>query len=391
MALRIGIFIREIHPHDGGGYTFQEQLLYALNKRVEQDKTHSFFILHYNDITDLNFPFLQFIKLKPPLLVRLKNRLNRFFYRPFHVGWLNYFTALYQLDLMWFPTPSYEDVDIPYCFTVWDLQHRLQPFFSEVSKKNEWEWREKFYSKVLRKASYIITGTVRGKEEIINFYQVASERIRILPLPTPSFDEVIPLPINHLVDEKLYGNYLFYPAQFWSHKNHIRLIEAISILKQKSIEFHVYFTGSNKGTLQYLKDVAIKMDLHNQIHFLGFVHRGELVSLYKNAFALVFPSMFGPDNLPPLEAFSLSCPSIVARVPGADQQYESAALFFEPLCSQELADQILNLKNNPILRSELIKHGLVRAQNYTANHYIEDIYGIMEEFDLVRKTWTGMD
>ena len=388
--MKIGIYVRDIHPHDGGGHTFQEQLLIALNKKLEKDRNYTFIVFHHNDAVQLNYQFLQFVKLEPPFWHKVETRLKRFFTREDHKGWLNYFATANEIDFMWFPTPAFEEIDIPYCFTVWDLQHRLQPFFPEVSKGQEWQKREEFYARVLRKASYVITGTDRGKEETINFYQVASERIRILPLPTPSFQEVAPLPINHLVDEKLNGQYLFYPAQFWSHKNHIRLIEAIHILKVKqNIKFHVVFVGSDKGIKPYLKEAVADKGLDEQVHFLGFVQRGELASLYKNAFALVFPSMFGPDNLPPLEAFSLGCPAIVANVPGSNQQYGSAALFFDALSSEELAERILDIKNNAKIRQELIQKGLNRAQNYTSSHYMEDIFGIMAEFDSIRKTWAG--
>jgi glycosyltransferase involved in cell wall biosynthesis len=198
------------------------------------------------------------------------------------------------------------------------------------------------------------------------------------------------LSISHLLPPTSLGNYLFYPAQFWPHKNHIRIIEAVHHLKVKhNSTLHAVFAGSDKGTLNYLRNKAKELGLEDRIHFLGFVSKGELIGLYKNAFALCYVTLFGPENLPPLEAFSLGCPAIVSEVQGAREQYGSAALFFNPLNSEELATRILQVKNDPGLRDQLIAKGYQRAKDYTPDLYVKDIFKLLEEFRLVRKTWAS--
>ena len=52
---------------------------------------------------------------------------------------------------------------------VWDLQHRLQPLFPQVSADGIWENRERRFSTVLRRAALVITGTEVGRREIEQF------------------------------------------------------------------------------------------------------------------------------------------------------------------------------------------------------------------------------
>ena len=126
--MKIGIYITDIHPQQGGGYTFQENLLTALNESLSAKVTHTFFVFHYNESTiGPLYPYLTFVKLNPSLFLKIKNRIKRLFGKGHRTGWLDYVANLFQIDLIWFITYAFEEVSIPYVYTVWDLQHRLQP------------------------------------------------------------------------------------------------------------------------------------------------------------------------------------------------------------------------------------------------------------------------
>src|SRR5690606_36914873 len=142
-------------------------------------------------------------------------------------------TRRHGIDLMWFPTPSAERIECPYLFTVWDLEHRAQHYFPEVSAGGEWDLREKFVGSMLKRASYVITGTEIGKREISTFYGVKPERVRILPHPTPRFALEVQDRKGLPTKFGLKAPYVFYPAQFWAHKNHALLLRAITVLKDR--------------------------------------------------------------------------------------------------------------------------------------------------------------
>jgi len=208
-----------------------------------------------------------------------------------------------EADFVWFLTPHYKPVKAAFSMTVWDLGHRVLPEFPEVSLSGwKFEQREAFYSYVLPRAAIVSTGNAHGKAEIQDFYRISPHRILINPLP------VSQLLLDAMPKEASdYSKpYLLYPAQFWPHKNHITLIDAMHEL----YGFTLICTGSDKGNQQYVEDYAKSQGI--KLFCPGFVTIEQLKWFYLNAYAVVFASLLGPDNLPPLEAAALGVPLVTS-------------------------------------------------------------------------------
>ena len=290
------------------------------------------------------------------------------------------------IDMVWFISNTTERVTVPYIATVWDLAHRVTPFFPEVSVTGwKWKLRERHYRELLPRAAGVITGTTAGREEITRFYQVPEELVHVVPFPTPRFalDDTAGAPVTGLPER-----YLFYPAQFWPHKNHVGLLHALRILTvENRLDFHLVLTGSDKGNLAYVRETAETLGVSDRVHFPGFVDAACLKTIYRKAFALVFPTFFGPDNLPPLEAFALGCPVVASRVSGAAEQLGDAALLFDPKNPIEIAGRVKELYENPQLREELIRRGYERGRRWTAADYVGRVFDIIDRFEPVRRCW----
>jgi glycosyltransferase involved in cell wall biosynthesis len=270
------------------------------------------------------------------------------------------------------------------------LQAVLQPFFPEVSARAEWDVRERRYAAALRRASYIITGTRAGQAEIERFYQVAPERVRILPHPTPRFALNAP-PGDDAATLSRLGlapGFVFYPAQLWPHKNHAGLLQAARILKERDgLAPALVFTGSDQGNRAHLLRLADELGVSSQVHWLGFVERQDLLALYRQAAMLVYPSYFGPENLPPLEAFACGCPVAAARVSGATEQLADAAFLFDPANPTEMAQAIRSIWSDEGLRRTLVARGRQRASRFTGDDFAGGVLAILDEFEQVRRCW----
>lgn len=399
--MRIGIVFSSLGPNAGGGFVLEYEKFRAVQQMAHKSK-HSFVIF----CKDVNRKFrekdidskIKIVNIRNSLFDRAFSRLaNTHFYEDmrqlFRIGLRSPFERLLakeKIDFIWFPAPEMPSlVNIPYAVTVWDLQHRLQPWFIEFSSKNDWFNRERVYKTMLQRAAFIITGTRQGREEIKNLFQIPHERIRIFPLSTPVFS------IDEKFDaERIYakysisGEFVFYPAQLWPHKNHYIILKALCYLRdQYKIDIPAVFSGSDKGNGAYIKRLVSEYNLQDSVKFLGFVSREEIAALYKSAFALVFPSYFGPDNLPPLEAFALECPVIASNVPGTDEQLRDAALLFDPKDHIQLGELIKKLREDKALRSELVRRGKRRAAELNINNYISGIFAMLDEFEPVRGCW----
>lgn len=401
--MKIGVFFEGLPKEEGGGFTFQETILEGL---PELEGGHDFVVFHYGKSPDTKLPpnmryqslggsgysrpFKRAVRraLTPARALQFRsNRLKGESSSLLALSPLDKATREAGIDLLWFPTPMMEKVDCPFVTTIWDLEHRAQPFFPEVSANGEWERRQKYFGEMLPRASYVITGTEVGMKEIERFFGVAPERIRILPHPTPAFALSAGGEAGMRPKGLPEGDFLFYPAQFWAHKNHITLVRVIAELKKRGVAMRLALVGSDKGNREHVHAEAKRFGLEDLVHFLGFVSREELLYLYRNAYALTYTSLCGPENLPPLEAFALGCPVLAADIPGSREQLGTYAKLLPALEPEAWADVLKHWQQDGAERNRLIGRGRDRAAAYTSEHFLRDVGGIFSEYAKVREIW----
>jgi glycosyltransferase involved in cell wall biosynthesis len=404
--MKVGVVMADCSPSTGGQHTFEREVYDSL-LRLGPGSRHRFQIFATNSkrgAAPQQHGNVSVLPLTPSRRLALGVRagaehaasvLTKAGFDRWRKGerphWLEPLLMRSGVEVMWYPTPGAITTEIPYITIVWDLQHRLQPYFPEVSSEWEWERRERMYATELRRASYIIAGTEVGKAEIERFYQVAPERVRTLPHPTPRFaltpptDDDGPL----LARFQLSPGYLLYPAQFWPHKNHAGLLHALKILKDDfGLTPPLALAGSDYAQHQdYIRQLATDLGLAEQVRFLGFVSQRELVALYRGALATTYVTYFGPENLPPLESFALGCPVIASRVSGAEEQLGDAALLVDPRQPREIAEAIHSLMQDPALRRKLIDKGAHRARRFTGDDFVTGVLQILDEFEQIRSCW----
>lgn len=394
--MNIGVYLGSHLPHEGGGFVFEETLIYGLLNTKTKNR---YIVLHTESSEFTSNDTILFVRLTKSNLYKIYkkiiNLVNIIFLT--RIPWihlqtkseLNKAIKKNAIDIMWFPTPIYEDVDIPYIYTLWDLGHRLFPYFPEVGiQNNNWNKRESYYRKILPHASIIITGAEAGKKDIIDLFQIPSKTIKVVNLPVSSYVHNIPL-YKSSHHSKLPKRYIFYPAQFWAHKNHIVLLLALKVLIDSSMDIHLVLTGSDKGNQSYIRKKVKELRLTKYVHFMGFVTQNDLIHIYKNAFALVFPSFFGPDNLPPLEAFSLQCPVLTSDIPGAKELFKDAALYFNPIDENDIVRALKHLDTQPSIRTKLIRAGLNRARTLTPERYVNEVDTIINDFGKYVRCWNN--
>lgn len=390
--MKIGLYSGSLRPEEGGGYTIEKEIISAISKHKELTK-HEFVLFSLFDIPSLRkegFAIANInISISERAIYKIKNTLGLSKANQANHP-LQKIILRERIDLMFYLSP-WENffLGIPYFSMVWDLQHCLQPYFPEVSAGGEWEKREHYYTKNLPKASRIIIGNKAGGDEIHQFYNIPTERIALLPHPTPSF-ALENAEVKHDLPKNFNPQrpYLLYPAQFWAHKNHIGLVKALQVLKEDfNTDFDLVFVGSDKGNKKFVQQKVEELGLQNRVHFLGFVAINELIALYQNAFALSYITHCGPENLPPLEAFALGCPVVASLVSGAEEQLGSAAILVSSTSPQSIAEGIMSLVNNESLRQELISKGKELAQKRSGKEFIIKFFAVLDDFEPYRSSW----
>lgn len=397
--MNIGIIVLGMSTESGGGFTFENEILLNLQK-ASQGSRHTFYCFTDNDtfIAENKSDSFRTIRIPSPSTKKqsvsiafLKNKLRRVVGRKSRQQlWeqsVKNILSQHKIEFVWHLSPFHLTLDIPYAAIVWDLQHRKQPFFPEVSNNGVWKNRETILTPHLQRATTVVVGTDVGQDEVERFYGVAPERFIKLPHPTPAF--VLDCdPSQFTKPIQTQHPYVFYPAQFWPHKNHTLLLQSLAELRKKhGVILEAILTGADHGNLSYVKEMAKSLGLEEHVHFPGFVTREELIGLYANAFAMVYPSFFGPENLPPLEAFALNCPVIAANVAGAEEQLGDAAILFAPDNVIELTESLLNLNNDPDLRKRLVSKGFDRAHAWTGEDFVQGMLTFLDSFETTRSCW----
>jgi len=235
----------------------------------------------------------------------------------------------------------------------------------------------------------IIVDEEAGKEDVIQFYNVREEKVFVLPFVPPKINRVSKVGLKSIQDKyKIPQDYLFYPAQFWPHKNHVAILKAINIIKEEhNIDIPAVFTGSDKVNLSYIKKLTYELGLKKQVFFLGYVPDEDIPPLYKAALALVMPTYFGPSNLPVYEAFSYQCPVITSDIRGIREQVGDAGILVDPRKFKALSEAILKLYKDRSLRESLVINGTKKIKSWTGKDYIENFIKIIGSFSSKRLCW----
>ncbi len=381
--MRIAVLFDLASPQMGGSYSFNEMIFNSLSRN--QSKYSHQVLTVYEEKNNLGLrPDIALpgkIRYRIEFLKTLLSQIGFGSFLKNGVNLENCRSASIRstlkknnIDVVWAVQPLGHRLDIPYLTTSWDISHRITPYFPEISfKESQIDQREKICTSVFSGAFRIIVGTDRGKQEIITAYGVNPERLIINPLPVD-----IRHP-NPSISRSL--TQIIYPANFWPHKNHLLLIKALSILNLRSdSKISLVLTGSDKGSFNAVKSLVVDLELQDSVHFLGFVPKTDLENLYLSSNLLVYPSLIGPDNLPPLEALSFGCKTVVADIPGAREQFGEFATYFNPHCVEDLVDKIeqsLQINSNSLNSTKLNSF----LEGRSADRYIEIVLEEIEKLN----------
>ena len=387
--MRIGVYFGVINPQIGGGNTILTTIKKSIASKSFDSGDEFVFIYSggrrspstccIDGLTYINIDrtISLWQKTKRMVLEKYQLKAAAKYYR------FDILAKEYDIDIFWIAVPVSVDVSYPFIYTVWDLGYRTVPYFPEVSLSLEWENREANYGHMIPKASFVITGDEEGKKEILDNFNVNPEKIRIIPFPISAFcygEEKKPT-------LELPGSYFFYPAQFWAHKNHICILEAVRDLKYKhNMSVMVFFTGSDRGNRDYILAKAKEFGIAENIVVTGFLKDEELKYLYTHATAMIYASLMGPNNLPPIEATYLGCPVIITDLPGHKEQLGDSALYFNGYKPDELVHQMIRVMDENV-RQNLKNKEAQLSLCFAEQDYFSDVLSIINEFRQIQFRW----
>lgn len=239
-----------------------------------------------------------------------------------------------------FPMPLLE---VPWVTWIQDFQHFWLPdFFAE----EECQKRDVTYKFLAKEAHSVILSSETAAMDFKKLYPDHSSKSRVMRFVANIPDYVYKNSPNFICTE--YGlpeKFLYVPNQFWIHKNHKILFKAIQIAKEKHTDLCVVISGNTNDFRypQYFSELlqyASKLKIRNNIAILGLVPREHFYYLFRQAIALINPSLFEGWSTSVEEAKSLGKPIILSDLDVHIEQAPPHARYFIKDDPQSLSDSL---------------------------------------------------
>jgi glycosyltransferase involved in cell wall biosynthesis len=374
--LKVGIDARLSSGEAGGVEQFIIGLASGLSKLT--DGSEEYWFLAYADSKDWIRPFLggacrivedtrtpgeslgrRILRQKIPALMDLLHSIDpRILQRSIPQEKSNGVIENAGIDVMHFTMQNAFLTEIPSIYHPHDLQHIHLP---EIFSLRRRVLRDQMYRTFSEQASMVAAVSRFVKEDLIKNYQLPRDKVKVVPLaPVVTAYSESSLEDLERVRRKfsLPESFIFYPAQTWSHKNHIGLLNALALLRDKKhVRVDAVFSGRKAGFYKIIEQRVEELRLEDQVKFLDFVDPAELRSLYQLCRCVVIPTKFEAASFPLWEAFIMGVPAACSNVTSLPEQAGDAALLFDPDKPDEMACQIHKLWRDEKLRAELVEKG----------------------------------
>jgi glycosyltransferase involved in cell wall biosynthesis len=265
-------------------------------------------------------------------------------------------SALYPRPL---PKPSV--VSLP------DIQ---EVFYPEFFTKEDLYERDLHFPESTRMADRVLTLSEFSKQTMVQHHGLPPKKVIVAPISAdPRFqrsEEIARPPAESLPEE-----FIFYPANFWMHKNHDGLLRALKVLKEeRGLLVNVVLTGFPDTNGYPVEAKAVEYGVQKQVTRLGYVTVEEIAYLYRRARMLVFPSLFEGFGIPLLEAMTTGCPIAAADATSVPEVTGDVAVLFDPTSPASMAGAIERLWCEAGLRETLVAKGRVRAGQFSADRQL---------------------
>ena len=247
----------------------------------------------------------------------------------------------------------------PKILTVHDMIHENFMNQPEMISKNRKVLEDKKNS-ILR-ADEIICVSENTKKDLLNYYNINQDKISVIHL---AVDEMFETNLNDVIFEMNEAPYLLYVGKRGGYKNFKTFILSIAKSDKLKRDFKIVYFGSDNfsdSDKLYFNKIGLK---ENQI-----IHKNGndllLKSLYKNAKALVYPTLYEGFGLPPLEAMANNCPVIASNRGSIPEILGDAAQYFEPDSIDSITQAIESVVYSEERINELIKKGSNRCDIFS--------------------------
>ena len=269
-----------------------------------------------------------------------------------------------KCSIVHFPTTDAFLTSLPSIYQPHDLQHRhLTQYFPWMQRR----LRDFRYKTWCARSDLIVVGSEWIKSDLRHQYDDIDTRIDVIPLAPDENRTTGEYAGNDTGECRVsFDRFVLYPARTWPHKNHIGLLRAIShINANSSVRINLVCTGAKSEWYRSIEHEIKLLNLVEQVQFTGFVSNEQLANLYRKCDFVVIPTFFEAGSFPMWEAFVAAKAVAISDITSLPAMSGGAARLFDPYDAKSIAESILELQENGLLRCKLAEQGRKRVEQFT--------------------------
>lgn len=217
---------------------------------------------------------------------------------------------------------------------------------------------------ILRKASLIVTNSKATSADLIEYANVAPNRVAMVYPGVTPFLKVEAEPrilLNYGIDRP----YFFFAGTIEPRKNLRGLLRAYQLFReQTNLDHQLVLTGAKGWKSGSFFDDLSTQPFQKDIILTGYVPAEHLQLMYAGALAFVFPSFYEGFGFPVVEAMKCGCPVLCSNAGSLPEAGGPAALYFDPADHDLLARLMKHIAEDESSRSELIEKGFSHAERF---------------------------
>lgn len=312
-----------------------------------------------SDVSGIAHPNLKVCRYGKERLQKISYRLNQYGLRLEKHYW-NQLGSLRSFDVA---HPTYyslitgremKNYRCPVVVTVWDMIYELFPKELDPTGEGADEKR-----KAILNADAVICISQNTKQDLLQMYSIPENKITVTYLAAN-----LDAGMSH-GSEPIPGHpYYLYVGARASHKNFDTLLKAFAKVISIQSDLSLAVAGGQPFSDDE-KRMITELKLERYIHYYGQISDDHLAKLYRCSVAFVYPSLYEGFGIPPLEAMACGTAVVASRSSSIPEVVGDAGIYFDPKAVDELADILIDLRNNSSLRDRLISDGFARAEQFS--------------------------
>lgn len=252
--------------------------------------------------------------------------------------------------------------------TIPDIIPLRLPYSTPANKA----WWYRLTKASIDRADLIVAISEHTKHDIMDFFRVSEDRIRVTYPPTLLAGRPLDDAMADLVLRR-YGlardRYLLYVGNIEPRKNLPRLFDAYAM---SGLDLPLVIVGRRAWLWRPEIDHARQLfgaRFGDVVRVLERVSDDELPHLYAHARCFVFPSLYEGFGLPPLEAMTLGCPVVASRASSLPEVCGDAAEYCDPYDVHDICAALTTVAGDAQRREAMRKRGLEQAARFSMEHY----------------------